>query len=167
MSTQSFHSTRYALLPLLVLGACNAQADGVSKSCIELKNDAQMEQQYVDDKGQKATRLVPPAKVIPGNEVIYTITAKNNCNKSIDNVVINNPVPEHTVYVANSATGVGTDITYSLNGKDYLKPDALVKEADGKSHAASAADISGIRWIYSSVFQPSATGFVRFRAIVQ
>ena len=36
-----------------------------------------------------------------------------------DNVVIANPVPEHMTYVANSAMGTGTDIAYSLDGKEF------------------------------------------------
>jgi len=157
---------KHVLLISLMFGAVHAHAD--TKGCIELKNEVQMEQEYTDDKGQKNTRLVPPAKVIPGNEVIYTIVAKNTCDKSIDHVVINNPVPEHMSYVANSAMGVGTDITYSINGKDFGKADALsVKDNDGKSRSAHANEIGSIRWVYANTFEAGATGFVRFRAVIK
>lgn len=158
----------FAMLSLLSIAACNAHADTNSKRCIELKNDVQMEQHYVDDKGQKATRLVPPAKIVPGDEVVYTITATNTCNKPVDNVVINNPVPEHMSYVANSAMGIGTDIGYSLDGKQYATLERLsVKDQNGTTRTAGADDIGAIRWTYANAFQPGASGFVRFRAIVK
>lgn len=163
MTTQN---VRFVLLSTLLFGAAQAHAD--AKDCIELKNDVQMEQEYLDANGHKAVRLVPPAKIVPGNEVVYTITAKNVCAKSVDNVVINNPVPVHMSYVANSALGVGTDISYSLDGKNFQQADALsVKDGNGVARHARADEINGIRWIYSGAFQAGATGFVRFRAVVK
>ena len=157
---------KHLLLFTLMFGAAHAHAD--TKGCIELKNEVQMEQEYTDANGQKATRLVPPAKVVPGNEVIYTIVAKNTCDKSVEHVAINNPVPEHMSYVANSAMGTGTDITYSIDGKDFGKADALsVKDNEGKSRSAHADEINSIRWVYSNTFEAGATGFVRFRAVVK
>lgn len=164
MNIQSF--AKPALLSALLLSAVNAYAQ-TAKPCIELKNEAQMEQEYTDAQGNKATRLVPPGKVVPGNEVIYTITAKNVCDKPVSNVVINNPVPEHMSYVANSAMGVGTDITYSLDSKSFAKLETLtVKNADGNARAAHADEIKSIRWIYGTAINAGQTGFVRFRARV-
>ncbi len=169
MNNQNFTSK---LIPLCValslLALVNGQAQAQTKSCVELKNDAQIEQQYTDAQGKKATRLVAPGKVVPGNEVIYTITASNVCDKPATSVVINNAVPEHMSYVMNSAMGVGTDITYSLDGKTFSRLDALtVKNADGTSRAPRADEIKSIRWVYSTPINAGQSGFVRFRATVQ
>ena len=144
-----------------LLNAAHAQ------NCIELKNEVQMEQEYTEANGQKAKRLVPVTKIVPGNEVVYTLSARNVCDKPADKVVIDNPVPQHTTYVMGSAMGTGTDISYSLDGKAFAKAESLsVKNADGSTRAASAADIKAIRWTYTTPIGASQVGFVRFRATI-
>ncbi len=157
---------KYPVVLSLLFGALNAQAQA-TRPCIELKNEVQMEQRYTDAQGKPATRLVAPGKVVPGNEVVYTITATNVCEQPAGNVVINNPVPAHMSYVMNSAMGVGTDITYSLDGKSFAKLETLsVKNADGSTRAPRADEIRSIRWVYSAAINAGQSGFVRFRATV-
>jgi uncharacterized repeat protein (TIGR01451 family) len=167
MSMNKSHSFSSALLATVLLGAASV-VSAQDKGCIELKTTAEVEQEYVNEQGQKAKRLAPAGKVTPGNEVIWTITAKNICDKSADNIVIANPVPEHMSYVASSAMGVGAAITYSLDNKEFKDAGALtVREADGSTRAARAEECRAIRWTYNAPFAPGATAFVRYRAIVK
>ena len=166
MRIQNITSQRAIWLSLLLLSGVQVHAQSAKQNCIESTTESQMEQHYVDDKGQQATRLVPLIKALPGSEVIYTITAKNGCNKSTDKgLVINDAVPEHMTYVMNSALGVGTEITYSVDGKTFVKSDALIiKNIDGSTRTVRAEDIKSIRWTFENAFTPGQTGFVRFRA---
>lgn len=162
MSNTSTRNIRIALAALSLAAGLVHAAD---KGCIELKNMAEVEQEYVDEQGQKAKRLVPAAKVVPGDQVIYTVTAKNVCDKPADNIAIANPVPEHMSYVPNSALGVGTEIAYSLDGADFKAAEQLtVREADGRERAARADEYRAVRWIFKNSFAPGATAFVRYRA---
>ena len=137
------------------------------KACVELKTSAQTEREVVEQ-GQKVKRVVPAGKVLPGDEVIWTITATNVCKTPTDNVVIANPVPEHMTYVAGSAMGTGTDIAYSLDGKEFKgAADLTVNAADGTKRAARADEYRAIRWTYKNAFAPGATAYVRYRAVVQ
>src|SRR5688572_2199214 len=102
-------------LAILALAAAHG-AVAQDKGCIELKTAAETEQEYVNEQGQKALRLVPAGKVVPGNDVVWTVTARNICSAAAADIVIANPVPEHMSYVVDSAMGVGADITYSLDG---------------------------------------------------
>jgi uncharacterized repeat protein (TIGR01451 family) len=150
----------------IALGAAIALVTGIAQAqgCIELRNAAEVEQEYVDADGRQAKRLVPAGKVVPGTEVIYTITARNVCDKPAENIVIGNPVPAHMSYVAASAIGAGTDITYSLDGKAFAAAEALtVHEADG-SRPARANEYRHVRWVFKAPFAPGATAFVRYRA---
>ncbi|HVF17171.1 MAG TPA: hypothetical protein VNA21_09675 [Steroidobacteraceae bacterium] len=158
--------TRLALAIVSFLALTSA-AHAADKGCIELKSVAETEQEYTTEAGQKAKRLVPAGKVVPGDEVIWTITAKNVCEKAADNIVIANPVPEQMSYVANSAMGVGADITYSLDGKDFKAPTALLVNDASGSRAARADEFRAVRWKYTSAFAPGATAFVRYRATVK
>lgn len=153
-----------AVATFLVLASVAHAAD---KGCIELKTVAESEQEYTNDAGQKAKRLVPAAKVLPGDEVVWTITAKNVCDKPADSIVIANPLPEQMSYVANSAMGIGADIAYSVDGKEFNAPAALVIHAATGSRAAAPGDYRAVRWTYKNSFAPGATTFVRYRAIVK
>jgi len=143
-------------------------AHAQDKGCIELTTVASTEQEYVNEQGRKATRLVPAAKVVPGDEIVWTITAKNICGKAASNIVIANPVPEQMSFVAGSAFGVGAAITYSLDGKEFKASDALlVKEPTGALRPARADEFRAVRWTYTTAFEPGATAFVRYRALVK
>jgi uncharacterized repeat protein (TIGR01451 family) len=160
-------TNRVALAVASLLTFANA-AHAADPGCIELKTVAESEQEYTNDAGQRAKRLVPAAKVVPGDEIIWTITARNVCEKPADNIVIANPVPEQMRYVANSAMGVGADITYSVDGKQFSAPTAIVvHDANGTSRTASPDEYRAVRWTYKSAFAPGATAFVRYRALVK
>jgi uncharacterized repeat protein (TIGR01451 family) len=157
---------RLTMLPLLLLAAMNVHAQA-AKPCIELKNEAQLRQEYTDAQGKKAVRLVAPSKVVPGNEIVYTLTARNVCDKPATNVAVNNPVPEHMTYVPNSAAGTGAEIVYSLDNKSFAKLETLtVKNADGSTRAARADDIKGIRWTIGAI-NPGQSSAVNFHATVK
>jgi uncharacterized repeat protein (TIGR01451 family) len=155
---------RIAVLTLMFAASAAIAQD---KGCIELQTVAETEQQYVDVQGNKATRLVTAGKIVPGDQVVWTITAKNICDAPAQNVVIANPVPEHMSYVAGSAMGVGTQTTYSIDGKQFLAADAIkVNEANGTSRPARPDEYRAIRWTYVAPFPKGATAFVRYRATV-
>jgi uncharacterized repeat protein (TIGR01451 family) len=159
-------NTRLASAIVSLLAIANlAHAE---QGCLELKTVAESEQEYVNDAGQKAKRLVPAGKVVPGDEIVWTITAKNVCDKAADHIVIANPVPEQMSFVASSAMGVGAEITYSVDGKAFDAPSALrVNDANGTARTASPAEYRVVRWTYKTAFAPGATAFVRYRAVVK
>ncbi len=160
------HSKIYLAAALSLLLASVA-AHAQDKACVTLKTDGQKEERYTDAQGKPATRLVPPGKVLPGDEIIWTITATNTCSKPADKVVVNNNVPDHMIYVADSAMGVGTEITFSLNGRDFLKASDLTVSEAGKTRPARADEIKSLRWVFGNAFAPNAVAFVRYRAKVQ
>ena len=156
---------KYWVMGLVALISIDAYA--ADKACVELKTSAQAETEVVEQ-GQKVKRLVPAGKVVPGDEIVWTITATNVCKQATDNVVIANPVPEHMTYVAGSAMGTGADIAYSLDGKDFKNSAELqVRGADGTTRSARAEEYRAIRWNYKNAFAPGATAFVRYRAVVK
>lgn len=160
-----FNNRQTSALLTLLLASAVAQAQ--DKGCIELSTVAETEQHYIDEQGRQATRLVPADKVVPGNEVVWTITAKNVCDTPAEDIVIANPVPEHMSYVASSAVGVGTQITFSLDGQHFESASKLeVKDADGASRLARTDEYRAIRWSYTAPFPKAAIAFVRYRAIV-
>jgi uncharacterized repeat protein (TIGR01451 family) len=156
-----------ALVLTLFTAGTHVDALAADKACVELKTSGETEREVVEQ-GQKVKRLVAVDKVVPGDEIVWTITATNVCKEPTADVVIANPVPAHMTYVANSAMGVGADITYSLDGKDFKSAAELqVRAAEGATRAARADEYRAIRWTYKTAFAPGATAFVRYRAVVK
>jgi uncharacterized repeat protein (TIGR01451 family) len=150
------------LMTLMTAGAYAAD-----KACVELKTSGETESEVVEN-GQKVKRLVPVGKAVPGEQIVWTITATNICKTPTDNIVIANPVPEHMTYVAGSALGTGSDIAYSVDGNEFKSAAELqVRAADGTTRAARADEYRVIRWTYKTAFAPGATAFVRYRAVLK
>lgn len=161
------HALRIAALlgGLSLHGAAIAQP--AERGCIELKTVAEIEEPYVDERGNEAKRLVPAAKVMPGDEVVWTIVASNVCQTPAGDVAITNPVPEHMRYVGNTAFGPGAEIVFSLDGTAFATPDALiVAEVNGSKRPARADEYSHIRWVLPRPMGPSESLVVRYRATV-
>lgn len=133
---------------------------------IELKMKAEKDVQVINDKGEKQTKRIEAVKALPGEEVIYTISYANNGKEAADKVIIANPVPEHMIYVDNTATNENALVTYSVDGgKTYAEPGKLkVRKADGAERQAVGADYTHVRWVLRKPIQPGATGNVSFHA---
>jgi uncharacterized repeat protein (TIGR01451 family) len=154
-----------AAAALLVCGFAS-QALAESQGCIALTTTAEIEKEVVNDKGQKSRVLVPAGKVIPGTEVVWTVTANNSCKQPSEKVVISNPVPEHMTLVPNSAFGPGSTVTYSIDGKSFAAAEKLTVQENGASRPARAEELKHIRWELKSSLQPGASAFGRFRAVL-
>jgi uncharacterized repeat protein (TIGR01451 family) len=147
--------------------AATALAQTAERGCIELKTVAEIPESYVDERGNTATRLVPAAKVVPGDEVVWTIVASNVCTAPAGDVAITNPVPQHMRYVGDSAFAPGGAIEFSLDGSVFAAPAALlVTEPDGSRRPARADEYSAIRWVLPRPMGPNESWRVRYRAAV-
>ena len=155
----------YAIATLIACGFAS-QAFAQGKACIELKTTAEVEKEVINDKGEKSKALVPAGKVVPGTEVVWTVTANNVCKQPSDKVTINNPVPEHMTLVANSAIGAGSQITYSLDGKTFAPAGQLTVQENGVSRPARSDEYKHIRWEFKNALAPGASAFARFRAVL-
>lgn len=122
--------------------------------------------------GKEVTRRVLAEEVEPGQELIYTLKYSNKGDEKATNVVIDNKIPKEVVYITGSATGKGSEVTFSINnGKDYKSPDFLtidIKNADGKlvKRKALPEQYSHIRWQVKEV-PPGFTGELTYRARVK
>lgn len=152
--------------------AANAQGEAAAappaQGCLLLKTVAETEQEVVDENGERVKRLVPAAKVTPGTEVVWTVTASNVCAQPVDKVSIDNPVPEHMRYVADSALGAGAEIVFSLDGRRFGSPSALrVRETDGTERPARPDEYTHIRWSFRNAIAPGQLAMARFRAVLK
>lgn len=135
----------------------------VQAAGVELSMGVEEEIEIISESGKHTLKRVEATSIVPGDTVVYTITYHNKSDKVATDVVITNPVPEHTVYVADSAKG--GEVTFSVDhGKSYAAAGKLkVKNNSGKSVAASAEHYSNVRWLLPSV-KAGEKGTVIFKA---
>jgi uncharacterized repeat protein (TIGR01451 family) len=140
-----------------------------SKGHIKLTSVAEIEKEVVNAEGQKEVKRMPATEVVPGTEVIFTTTYENVSKETAERAVITNPVPEHMIYSENSASGVGTRITFSVdNGKSFKVPAKLfIFDAAGRKFPARPQDYTHIRWEVIKPLPSGAKGEVSFRAILK
>lgn len=159
------------LTVLSMLLFLSSQAVAADQGAIELKSVAEVEVTIKNDKGEKEVKRVAAAKanVTPGDAVIFTTFYSNNGNEPASDIVINNPMPEHMLYIDGSAEGSGTKIELSVDkGRSFGAPENLkMMDVKGRERSAGPSDYTHIRWRLSEPLPPGGKGSVSFRAKVK
>ncbi len=122
-----------------------------------------------DEHGEKIVRRVAPQTLLPGEEVIYTLTYRNTHPDQADDVVITNPIDPNLRYQSGTALGDDTEVVFSVDGgNSFASPAQLqVLEADGTARPANPDDYTHIRWIRIRPVQTGHQGHVSFSARVR
>jgi len=166
---------RHLFAPLALAAAAfaaGAQAQSPATGGVQLVNVAQKEVE-IEEAGKRVRKLVEPGKMVPGDEVVYTISYVNKGARPAERVVVTNPVPQHTKMRGGSAEGANAEIVYSVDGgKTFAAPDKLTVSArDAKgapvTRPAVAADFTHVRWTLKEPLAPGASGYVRFRTVIE
>ena len=86
---------------------------------VEIRAIAEVESQVVEH-GREVRKLLPADRVVSGDWIIYTLEVRNTAPTAIPNPTVTYPVPEHMSYVADSAVGPATEVSFSglLNLED-------------------------------------------------
>lgn len=158
--------TTLALALLLLLMPLYATAQ---QEALKFESIAEIETSTKNQQGEAVVVRKPAGRVIPGTTVIYTNSLTNQGEVTLEAPVIDNPVPESTEYLADSARGEGTSITFSVDGgASYDVPEKLiVTGADGQPAPAAPRDYTHIRWQFSNDLPPQGTARVEFRVKVK
>ncbi len=155
-----------AALPAMCLSvAASGQA---TSPTIRLRTIAEIETKTVED-GREVRRLMPAARVVPGDEVLYTLEIRNAGPIAIIAPTVTDPIPAHMTYVADSATGPGAEVSYSVDGgHTFERPENLrVVGPDGRLRAAKPMDYTHIQWKLKKTLKSKSIAFARFRAVVK
>jgi uncharacterized repeat protein (TIGR01451 family) len=122
--------------------------------------------------GKRTTRVVPAKSAAPGDVVTYTLSYVNKGDEAATDAVIDDPIPTTATYVANSATGAGSEITFSNDGgKTYAAPvmlfyDYTLPSKKVERRVATPDQYTHVRWTVKRV-PPGAKGEVSFKVRVK
>jgi uncharacterized repeat protein (TIGR01451 family) len=149
------------LLLMAAIAAAQEAADPLT-----IKAIAEVESKSIV-RGREVIKLTPADRVVPGDQVIYTLEVRNT-GAALEAPVIVHPIPEHMRYVADSAVGPGAEVSYSVDGgRSFDRAENLkVPGKDGEARPALAADYTHIRWRLKNSLKANSVAFVRFRARV-
>lgn len=141
----------------------------LADSPVQIVTTAQVEKAVVGPDGQRQLRLVPAETVVPGTEVVYTITVSNTGAEPARDVVVDNPVPNHSEFVAGSAVAPGSAVTFSADGgQTYSVAEGVrVRDADGVERPARADEYTHLRFAFQPLIAPGQSVMARFRAVVK
>jgi uncharacterized repeat protein (TIGR01451 family) len=150
---------------LLIASGALAQGKGI----IQLEAVAEVEIEVAGANGEKEVRRVVAGKVVPGDEVIYTIYYSNVGEEPAESVVITNPIPEHMQFRRLDAGPETAVVTYSIDGGETfdLPENLQVVGPDSTQRLADPADYTHVRWTLADPVPPGAQGSVGFWAYLQ
>jgi uncharacterized repeat protein (TIGR01451 family) len=168
-ASNNMYSRSHASLGWLFTTLLGTLAHGQANSgTIAVKAIAEVESQTVRE-GREISKLAPADRVVSGDWVIYTLEVRNTAATTVRAPTVTYPVPEHMSYVAESAVGPATEISYSVDGgRSFDAAENLkVQDAGGQLRPAAAADYTHIRWQLKNSLKSNSVAFVRFRARVK
>jgi len=159
---------RVIVAALCGIGIPYAASGQATSQALVVKAVAEVETRAVQD-GHDIVKLAPANRVVPGDQVIYTLEIRNPGRAAVREPVVTYAMPSHMMYVADSATGPGAEVRYSVDdGRHFDRPENLrMSDADGHSHPAKPDDYTHIRWKLKNTLKSKSVAFARFRAVVK
>lgn len=136
-----------------------------AQSTIKITSEVHELIEVLDEQGKPQEKVIAADEITPGDRILFTTSFINKGKEPSDNVVITNPIPAHTRYLANSARGEHCLITFSVDGgRAWGDAKTLkIRQKDGTFRAATAADYTHIRWKYNQALQPSEKNSISFQ----
>ena len=162
-----FYSVSNTLLLVYAMCLCNATAQA-DEGPIRFSNNAYKQVVKTDVNGDKQFEYVEPKLVLPGDIILYEIEFENIGSQTVSDIVVNNPLPNNSIYRNGSAQGASTLIRFSVDGKHFASAEKLTKKtADGKTVPAKAKDYTAIRWIYTRPLKPGDKAKVSYKTQIK
>ena len=159
-----------AAAAILLMTAQAALAENGNKGLV-LESVNEVDVVVENEKGEKEVKRVDAtkARILPGDEVFFSVRFKNTGTKPAADIVITNPVPGHMILKPSTMHGENASVTLSIDsGKSFDRKEALfVVEEDGTKRPPKPEEYTHVRWSFSKEIMPGEQGSVGFSAIVE
>lgn len=132
---------------------------------ITLSMSAEVEAVEIED-GKQIIKRVPAEMVQSGQEVVYTLNYINQGSETATNVILNNPINENAIYVADSVFGDNADISFSLDGETFAAANNLTVEVQGELVKAAPQQYKAVRWQVKEI-PPGSKGTAGFKVKIR
>ena len=146
-----------------------ASSVSAKESAVTLSTKSYKEVLKVDASGTKKVVLEVAKKVVPGDTVVYKNSVINHTNKAVKDMVLNNAIPKHTEYIADSAKcEKECDILFSVDGgKKFEKAENLMIKSGDKERLALPKEYTNVRWVLTAALDANSVTNVSFKTRLQ
>lgn len=122
-----------------------------------------------DARGRPTVQLTTIDRVLPGDEVLYTVRLTNAGTQPAEHVRFVTPIPAEMSYVDGSAQGAGAAVQFSIDRGQAFAPAAqlFVTEADGRRRPARGSDYTHIQWTLAAPIAAAGATAATYRATVR
>ena len=143
---------------------------------VQLLLTAELKQVKKDSQGKEViawSALPNNAQVQPQSIVRYTVTAQNNTNRNMRNLVVSQPVPEGMVYVLDTATKPTTKggrVEFSIDGgKTFTEKPVIRVRENGRvvEKPAPAEAYTHVRWNFGEILPANSKQLVSYQVRVK
>lgn len=137
----------------------------LAQSQVALTSEIFVERTVTGADGRQRVSLETPGVVTPGDPLVFVLHYRNNAASPASNFVVNNPIPDSVSYVGTESAGSVLSVDGGQTWGELAR--LSVRNADGTSRPAGAADVTHIRWRIAQPIPAGAQGELRFRGVVK
>ncbi|MCS6942104.1 MAG: hypothetical protein NZ901_04585 [Geminocystis sp.] len=146
------------------------------QQAVQLNLVAELREVRKDESGKEIVSWNPlpnNAQVIPQSIIRYTVTAQNNSNRNMRNLIVTQPIPEGMVYILNSATkpaGKGAKVEFSIDGgKTFTERPVIKVRENGKivEKPAPPEAYTHVRWNFGDTLPANSQVSVSYQVRVK
>ena len=141
---------------------------GTGVAQVKLESTVMKVEAVVNEQGVAERHLFDAERVLPGDELRYTILFNNEGTQVVDarSIVITNPIPADTEYLEGTASGLATEIVFSVDGETFGRPEELLVFDGEREVPATAEDYRIIRWTFQPSLAPGESSDVSFNIVL-
>lgn len=138
---------------------------GAFASDVALESTVLVERSVQQPDGTISMTLEEPARVVPGDNLLFVLDYHNEGNAPAANFRVVNPLPDAVAFRDTNNAGA----EFSIDGGEHWGALAAltVTEADGTSRPATGDDVTHVRWILDQAIPAGGTGQITFRGTVR
>jgi len=151
------------LLPILFVSLLPSAA--LAQNQVSLNSEIFVERTTHAANGAAQVSLEAPGVVTPGDPLVFVLSYRNNGSAPAADFVVTDPIPDSVALSAAESAGA----VYSVDGGRTWGALAalMVRNADGTRRAATATDVTHVRWRLAQAIPAGGRGELRFRGLVK
>lgn len=149
-----------------------AAAQTADSSRVVLSSIAMVERSVIGADGKEVATLNKPADVtiIPGDRVVFTLRYQNKGALPATGFRATNPMPGPVQFVEAAEEWAEVSVDGGINWGKLSDLLVAAKSAEGTAptmRAASAEDVTHVRWVFNQAIAPGAEGSLSYRGVVK
>ena len=150
---------------LVLIGAALTPTVAMANDDIALSSSIYVERLASGRSENSRVILEPLKKARSGDRLIYILEYRNVGTRPVSDFVVSNPLPRAVRF---DETIYGDELVSVDNGRNWGRmEDIRIPVTDGRTRAATAADVTHLKWQMPQKLASGQSGRVTFRAIVR